>query len=221
MRRPHYKRNRILYILFIILAIGILIFIFIDRSIKPTVISWAEVTAHGIATSAMNQAVKEILGTNIKYTDLVNVLTDKDGRISMIQVNTVKMNNLAAEVSKKTQELINAAGRNDIYIPLGSVFNNQILAGHGPKIPVQIETAGIVSYDYSTEFQNAGINQTRHIVYLIMNTSVRIIIPFGSDYTTVSNRMPITETIIVGNVPNSYVNVDETDKMLNLIPNNE
>ncbi|HBG75565.1 MAG TPA: sporulation protein YunB, partial [Clostridiales bacterium] len=37
----------------------------------------------------------------------------------------------------------------------------------------------------------------------------------------VSTKVPIAETIIVGDVPDSYVNVADEDQMLNLIPNGD
>jgi sporulation protein YunB len=195
------------------------IFIFIDRGIKPTVIAMSEAQVRYIAIKAMNNAVKKVLNTNIKYTDLLNVMTDKNGKISLIQANTIRMNALATETSSVAQEEIRLMGAEGIYIPLGSIFNSKILAGLGPRIKVTILPIGSVAIDFVTEFENAGINQTRHKIYMVMEANVRIVIPLGSDTASIRTRVPVTETIIVGDVPDYYINVEgKKDSIINLVP---
>ncbi len=178
----------------------------------------SEAKVQYMATIAMNNAVKEILGSDIKYTDLINILTDNNGKITMIQANTVKMNALAAEASSCTLNEITKMGDQGIEVPLGSIFNSRILAGMGPNIKIRIIPVGSVSNEFATEFENAGINQTRHKIFLNMRAQVRVVVPLGSDVVTVSAKIPISESIIVGEVPDYYVNVDDKGKILNLIP---
>lgn len=214
-------RKKLTLIVISILLSALLIFLLIDLAIKPTIIAMSEAKVEYIAVLAMNNAVSKILGSNIKYTDLTDVLTDKDGKITMIQYNTILINTLARETSTLAQDEIRSLGEEGIYVPLGSITKSKILSGKGPMIKVTIIPVGSVSTDFSDEFQQAGINQTRHKIYLTLKTQVRIVVPLGSDIIDVSTRVPITETIIVGDVPNSYVNVDNEDQMLNLIPDGD
>jgi len=163
---------------------------------------------------------KKFLNSNIKYTDLINIMTDRNGKISLIQANTIKMNALGSETSSIAQDEIRTMGQEGIYIPLGAVFNSKILAGLGPKIKVTIIPVGSVTTDFATEFENAGINQTRHKIFMIMEANVRVVIPLGSDTAHIKTRVPVTETIIVGEVPDYYINVQdgESDNILNLVP---
>ena len=92
------------------------------------------------------------------------------------------------------------------------------MSGWGPNIKVKIIPVGSVSINFSDEFKQAGINQTRHKIYMEMQTQVRIVVPLGSDIINVATKVPITETIIIGDVPDTYVNVDNEDQMLNLVP---
>lgn len=218
------RRRRGTYTIFIIismaLAIALIIFLIIDRGIKPTVIAMSEAQVRYIAIKAMNNAVKKVLNSDIKYTDLINVMTDRNGKISLIQANTIRMNALATETSSLAQEEIRSMGAEGIYIPLGSIFNSKILAGLGPRIKVTIIPIGSVAIDFATEFENAGINQTRHKIYMVMEANVRIVVPLGSDTANIKTRVPITETIIVGDVPDYYINVEGTkeEDILNLVP---
>jgi sporulation protein YunB len=216
--RSFKPRRKLLVILVTITLIAILIFILIDQGIKPTIIAMSEAKVEYIAVLAMNNAVNKILGNNVKYSDLTDVLTDKDGKISMVQYNTILINTLARETSSLAQDEIRSLGAEGITVPLGSITKSKILSGAGPDIKVTIIPVGSVSTNFSDEFKQAGINQTRHKIYLELKTQVRIVVPLGSDIINVSTKVPITETLIVGEVPGTYVNVQDEDQMLNLIP---
>ena len=209
---------RFLIILMILILAAFLIFFIIDTGVKPTIIAMSEAKIEYIAVLAMNNAVSKILGSDIKYTDLTNILTDKDGKIAMIQYNTILINTLARETSTLAQDEIRSLGAEGIDIPLGSTTKCKILSGWGPNIKVKIIPVGSVSINFSDEFKQAGINQTRHKIYMEMQTQVRIVVPLGSDIINVATKVPITETIIIGDVPDTYVNVDNEDQMLNLVP---
>jgi sporulation protein YunB len=216
--RSFKPRRKLLVILVTITLIAILIFILIDQGIKPTIIAMSEAKVEYIAVLAMNNAVNKILGNNVKYSDLTDVLTDKDGKISMVQYNTILINTLARETSSLAQDEIRSLGAEGITVPLGSITKSKLLSGAGPDIKVTIIPVGSVSTNFSDEFKQAGINQTRHKIYLELKTQVRIVVPLGSDIINVSTKVPITETLIVGEVPGTYVNVQDEDQMLNLIP---
>ena len=72
-----------------------------------------------------------------------------------------------------------------------------------------------VSAAFSTEFESAGINQTRHKIYLSLHTVVRLVIPSSARQVTLNGQMLIAESIIVGDVPQSFVNVPDASDALN------
>ena len=105
-----------------------------------------------------------------------------------------------------------------IEIPIGAAQGIRFLAGAGPRIPIQIVPVGAVNTQFTTEFEAAGINQTRHKISMILSTTVRLVIPSGSKRVDVISTVPIAETIIVGAVPDSFVDVNNRDDLLNLLP---
>lgn len=205
-------------IIVILLGVSLLIFLFIDYNINPAIITFSQAKIQAIAITSLSDAVKKTLGTNVKYTDFVNVLTDKDGNVAMIQANTMKMNDLASQVSDMAQETIQSKGDQGIDIPLGTITGSKLLAGMGPKIRVKIISFPAVSTDFDSELESSGINQTRHKIFLTLRARIRIAIPLNTADIDIDTRVPVTETIIVGDVPQTYINVDETDKMLRLVP---
>ncbi|MEW9121562.1 MAG: sporulation protein YunB [Thermotaleaceae bacterium] len=161
----------------------------------------------------MNSKVSD----DIKYQDLIFIRTDTEGNVTMMQANTVMMNRLASEVALTVQDNIKQIKASSVNVPLGNVFGSQLLAQYGPKININVTPIGMVNVDFKTQFEQSGINQTRHKIYLVVNTQVRIIVPFSSNTTSVETSVPIAETVIVGKVPQSYIFVPE-NQMLNIMP---
>lgn len=171
----------------------------VERNIKPTILAMSEINARLIATQAINEAVNNKISQN-SFNNLIDYKTDNNGRISMIQANTVVMNKLAAETSLEIQKVIKGIGVTYLRIPISSILGSQIFANTGPRINVDIQPAGTVNVDFYTDFEEAGINQTRLKIYLIVKTDVQIVIPLATNKVDVTTHIPVSETIIVSGV---------------------
>jgi len=182
---------------------------FTDKHLKPTLSRIAEAKIKAIATDLINQTIHKEIVEHIKYEKLVNVRTDVDGKIVMIQPNTREINRLATRMTTKIQAALKSMEKEEIKIPLAQVFNNQLLAGVGPWIKVQVYPMGTVDAAIVDRFQEAGINQTRHMVYLRAQAEIRIVVPLVTTKIEIPSEMLIAETIIVGEVPKFYMNYDK------------
>ncbi len=213
MRKKN-KKNKIFFIAVAFFVLSIYGFVWVDKNIKPTVLAISEVQARKIATQAINEAVKNKIKDDIKYKDLIFVNFDKDGKVTMMQANTIMMNSIASDVALEVQENIRNVAAKPVKIPIGNALNSQLLKG--PNINITIVPQGTVTVDFTTEFIESGINQTIHKVYLVIITEVRVIVPLASDIIKIVTNIPIAETIIVGDVPESYVYIPE-DEVPNII----
>lgn len=205
-------------IFFLIIILGVGAFLIMDSQFQPAIQAMSEAKARVMAIKAMNNAILEIINGDTKYTDLVNVVYNKDGTISMIQQNTIKMNELGNKAALLAQDRLATVGTQGMDIPLGTLVGGQLLAGKGPAVHIKMTPIGSITTEFKTEFESVGINQSRNKIYIVLNASIRIITPTSSRNVEVQSQMPVSETIVVGNVPNTYINVDETKKMLNLVP---
>lgn len=205
MRRS--KKKKTFIIIIIILVLFIYGFVWVDKNIKPTVLAISEVQARKIATQAINEAVKNKIKDDIKYKDLIFVNFDKNGKVTMMQANTIMMNSIASDVALEVQENIRNVATKQVKIPIGNALNSQLIKG--PNINITIVPQGTVTVDFTTEFIESGINQTIHKVYLVIITDVRVIVPLASDVIRIATNIPVAETIIVGDVPESYIFVPE------------
>lgn len=202
-----------IWIIIIILFI-IYMFRYIDKNIKPTVVAISEIRARSVTTQTINDTIKLKIKRDINYNDLIFVKYDNEGKVTLMQANTILMNSIAAEVAIEVQEQLKQMSKTKIKVPLSNAFNTQII--RLPSINVQILPQGAVAVDFATEFESSGINQTRHRIYIIVVTDIKMIVPLVQENLRITTNIPIAETIIVGDVPEQYLNFP-SDKMLKII----
>ncbi|WP_250673957.1 sporulation protein YunB [Paraclostridium ghonii] len=217
-RKQKIKKNMIMFILLFLVSTLIGTFIYIDNKLRPTITVIAETKAEELANKSINKAVASVIDNSVKYEDLINVKTGENGKITMMQANSIAMNEIASEVALEIQSEMKKIKTTSTYIPIGTALGSPLLAKYGPKIKVSIEPIGNVYVDFGTDFESSGINQTRHRIYLKAKTQVKVVVPLTTSTKEVKTQIPICETVIVGDVPESYVNVPEKD-IVNIVPN--
>lgn len=203
----------ILWIITILLII-LYIYKFIDKKIVPTVKAVAEIKARSVTTETINDTIKNKIRRDIEYSDLIFVKYDNEGKVTLMQANTILMNSIASEVALEVQKQLKNISESTIKVPLSNAFDTQLI--NLPSVKIRIIPQGSVSVDFATEFESTGINQTRHRIYIIVVTDIRMIVPLESENLRITTNIPIAETIIVGDVPNQYVNIPE-DELLNIV----
>jgi sporulation protein YunB len=174
---------------------------------KPTLMAISEARATLIATQAINSVINDKVSKTIDPQALVSIKLDNRGRVVFIQPNTMEFNKLAADTTIKVQEALREIADEKIQIPIGQVLGSQLLASLGPKIIVTIIPVGTVQVKVVDKFEQAGINQTRHMVYLFATTNIRIVVPLVSSVISVNTQVPVAEYVVVGEVPSTYVQI--------------
>jgi sporulation protein YunB len=220
VRLPRTFLARLTATIVVLLVMFIILFVIVDRNMAPVIISMSEAKVRAASVKAMNDAVRSIMASPLQYSDLIDITQDNDGKIMMIQADTVKMNQIAMDTALTSQQNITDVGKQGVGVPLGSVLGGELLAGRGPEVYARIIPVGAVTTDFESEFQNQGINQTRHKIYLNIHATVRIVIPTDSKEINVDTKVLVTECIIIGEVPNTYMNITDLSDLngLNLLP---
>ncbi len=213
-RRKNYRNHSLLLVMITIVLLTTFTFSYFERRIKPTVSAMAEVKSRYIAIAAINNVVyQQINEDNITYEDLVFLEKNNDGYITALQANVVRMNQMKSEIAIRVQQEIAKIDSTKISIPIGNIINGEILSGWGPRLPIQLMPLGSAETDFNSSFESAGINQTKHQIAIIVKSKVRVILPLITTEAEVVTTVPIAETIIVGTVPQQYVNVEGTGSM--------
>ncbi|HIS02146.1 MAG TPA: sporulation protein YunB [Candidatus Excrementavichristensenella intestinipullorum] len=188
------------------------------NNLSTLMIAMAEARARQLAVEGINSAVDEVMEGSGGYSGLVQVITDESGQVAMLKANTLLMNQLASEAALVAQRNLQALEDEGVLLPLGAALGISLLGDTGPFVRVGVVPVGSVTTQFVTAFESAGINQTRHEISLEVSTLMNIVVPTGANPVTVNAYVPVAEYIIVGRVPESYVNVPDTDSMLNMIP---
>lgn len=209
----HRRNYKPLVIALFLLAILTLPFTMLEINLKETILAMAKVRAEQAAIKAIQEAINEKIAKAVEYKDLIFIRTDNNGRVVLMQANTIKINNLAADTTLEIQKSLSRLEGTSVPIPLGQALNSRLLASYGPKIKVTLVPMGTVRVKVVDDFQQAGINQTRHRLYLNVLSRIRIVIPLVSETVEVVSQIPIAETIIVGEVPGTNVNLNLGDAL--------
>lgn len=218
MRRRHLVRSKKpgLFSFIIIVTVFVLLvecFFYLERSLRPSIISIAIVRADVIATRAINQAIIDKIGEEMEYEELIELDKDEQGRIVMAQLNSMHVNRLMSETTLATQEALTELEKEEpMSIPLGEAMDNYLLATYGPGIPVRLIPLGRVNTRLEDSFKDAGINQVRHKIYLKVDTEVHIIVPFVSKPIEVVTSVPLADTVYQGEVPDTVVDLNLPDE---------
>ncbi|MGN0972864.1 MAG: sporulation protein YunB [Aristaeellaceae bacterium] len=196
----------------------ILLLMLLERNLTQVVLTLANAKAEVLAVQALNQAAEALIAEGVSYDSLVHVTLGEDGSVRLLQANTAGMNSLASRASLTAQARLEALQDQTVSVPLGSALGITLLAGTGPRIRVHMLPVGAVVTTYETEFTSAGINQTRHRVLLTMRAQVQLVLPTGASSVEAVTQVAVAESIIVGQVPDSFVNVGDDTDLLNLVP---
>lgn len=201
------KINKKLVKTAIIVILGVCIANRIISIIEPTVDLLCIEKAKSASTIVANEEAKGVM-QNYKYEDISNVIRDDQGNIEMIQLNIVNVNKITSDVAVEIQKRLDNYKNEDFSLKLGTFTGLKTLSGRGPDIPILISTVGNVRTDLTSEFSQAGINQTLHRIYLNVECSVTILSPFNNLEETISNKVLLAEAVIVGDVPETYYNFE-------------
>lgn len=215
-KRKKEKAIKFLALPMIILLFVLFSFSVIEHNLKPTIMSIAESRANLIATGAINNAIYDKVLTNVDYRDLIIIHKDENQRISMMQANSIQISKLIAETNLEIKNELDGLEGEIFKIPIGQTTGSKLLASYGPKVNVKILPVGEVKVNLIQNFQEAGINQTRHLLYLNVETTVKIVVPLVSKPVTIKTDVPIAETIIIGPVPNSLLRMNLGESLKNL-----
>ena len=163
--------------------------------------------ASDIVISQVNTSIAEIMKDEDYTGDyFVNFEKTDAGEISAISSNMARINALSAKI---LDTVINVTENQTITveIPIGNLTGVSLLMGRGPKVPVQIIVLTSSKVEFSNSIITAGINQTKHQVNLEVIVDIDVLIPWDTASTQVKTEVLIADTVIVGKVPDTYMNV--------------
>lgn len=211
------KQKKIAIIILVIVLINATL-IFFGTNINNVVYEYSASKIRALSVKAVNNAVSELVTNKNIYDNLVNITTDNNGRIVLIQANSIQINMLTKDLIKTSQIKLEKIGTDGINIPIGTFSGITLFSGKGPSINIKLIPIGDVRCNFLSEFTKAGINQTLHKLYVTIETNVNIILPLINNNVKTTTSILICESVIVGQVPEVYLSSERMDNILDLVP---
>lgn len=197
--------GRLLRIIIVVLAVSMLTLLFFRIKYNDSIRSLAETQVTNTTSDLINDAIdRQIEEGSIQYDRMVYFEKDLDGRITALKTNMSEVNRLKTDILNIINDEILALSTDDLGIPLGSLFLPELLSGRGPTIPVQILSIRNSDASFSSNFSEAGINQTLQQLNMHVSVDVTVLVLGRTNSFTVSSQVVVAETIIVGDVPDTY-----------------
>ncbi len=208
MARKKYKnrkftRFKVFLFIFCLLIVGVLFYF--QRNVTRVLISISEATIRSITTVAVNDAIYYTLNDNMRYEDLIQIERDDVGNVTSITTDSLKINRIARDTAYLSQENLNKMSAEGIMVPIGALTGVEALAGFGTKIKIKIIPISKVECRFVSKFEEAGINQTKHSLYLELVSDISIILPSRSTNLASTIEVLICESVIAGKIPDTYL----------------
>lgn len=201
-RRTKWKKV-VVWLVVLLLIAGAAVFY--KTRVASTIKTYSVDEIRSKVTSAVNRSV--LLNLNdANYDDLITVEKNAAGDITLMAADSLKINSINREIAVSAQALIAASCDEGVAVPLGAFSGISIVAGFGPDITLDILTAENVICTFTSEFESMGINQTRHAVYINVESAVNVVIPSASETVCVTTQVLVCEAVIIGKIPEIYLN---------------
>lgn len=202
MRR---RVKRFIFRIAVLLTALLVLLMFFRNKYHSTIRNLAETQVRNSTSDLINDAIdRQIEDGTIQYDRIVYFEKDLNGKITALKTNMSEVNRLKTDILNIINDEILALDTSDIGIPLGSLVLPEFLAGKGPSIPVHILSIRNSDASFHSNFSEAGINQTLQQLTMEVSVDVAILVLGQTNNFTVSSQVVVAETIIVGQVPETF-----------------
>lgn len=206
--KPGARLKRVAFMPLFFLAALLLFFSSAALFLKDLSTQIAVSDASDIVTVRINKAIADIMNSGSYEGDyFVSFEKNTSGEVTAISANMARINALSAEILDKVVGVTENHSLT-VEIPIGNLTGVSLLMGRGPKVPVQIIVLTSSRVEFNNSIVTAGINQTKHQINLEVIVDIDILIPWATESAQVLTEVLIADTIVVGKVPETYLNME-------------
>ena len=191
---------------FIFLCLFILIFSYLYVSSDNIMMNTAKSYYNSVLSSASYYSIDNSLLNEYNYSDIITISKNSEGEINMLTTDSYKVNSLAKSLALYTYNYLVKETNNGVEVPLGAFTGIGLIGGFGKKINMKLIAITSVKCDMVSTFEQAGINQTRHTLYLKIKPDITIVTKFNTENKKDTIDLLIYDNLIIGSVPSVFVN---------------
>ena len=205
------KRKKVVkiasFVLILLLILSILVVLNTYwKSTLPTLLDITQAKISAQTVLVINQAVTTSFQDTDVFGDLISIQRDNDGNIILLTANSLQANKLARQTAIVSQQRLDQLAKEQIEVPFGTISGIPLFSEMGPEITITVTPIGAVNCTFTSTFESVGINQTLHRMFIQVECKMDLIIP--QMHHTMECVVPIlvSESIIIGKVPQTYLN---------------
>lgn len=210
MRRRRYrKKGRRVIAVLVLAAVGAALFA-ASRQMHRVFMEYAANVCEDSAIQEINNLMQdEVFSDPETYENMVILERDSENHVTALRTDVIAIGQIKAELVNGLFERLEDLEQTTVEVPLGSVFAPNFFSGMGPVVDVGMAGLTQMEAEFVSAFSSAGINQTRHNIIIEIHAGFRILTPFGGENREIVSRYPVTDTVIVGTVPERYTYIDD------------
>ena len=212
MRKLKRRKKNLSYRLIFALFLMLCFCFFITKKLTPTIYKKCKFEINKFATEKINDAItKAINDYGYNYEDYVTIKTSKEGNVIAIYTNARQITLIHNAIIDNVNSELEKLKYQHVDVSLGSFTGLLWFSSRGPHIPIKISSKGVANSEILSTLQEAGINQTLHKIHIKVTADVIGFLPFHSEQVTAESDCMLSESLIVGQVPQHYTKVVSGD----------
>ena len=162
-----------------------------------------------IVTKTVNNSINKVIGKGVYGFDyFVSLVKDESGNITAITSDMAHINTLSTEILNSVIESTEN-GTIEVKIPVGNLTGFNLLMGRGPDVSVDIVMLTSSRVDFKNDIVSSGINQSKYQLILEVTIDIDVLVPWGTKSASTVTEVIVADTVIVGKVPETYLNMEK------------
>lgn len=208
-RRGRGEKRQFVLSLALGLAMAFLLIRWFNTSLRPQLVALTEAQIRNYLTQTADRSLTRALEEDLSYRDMVTLQAGENGKPVALTTDTLHLNRLRTAVLDDIIVQVDSLDDHSLSVPLGTLTGIDLLSALGPRLPVKVISVASVEGTFRNDFLSGGINQTLHRVILDVAMAAKLLLPGGVVEITVSVPVCVAETVIVGQVPQTYVGLNK------------
>ncbi len=191
--------------IFVFLALFFIEAGYLYYSSNKILMNTASAMYEGVLSSASYYAISEALKESESFDKLIDIQYNADGNVSSIVLSSYKFNSITSLIADKVCLYLDADLKKGVPVHVGAFTGINMFAGFGKTFNMPLITVNSVKCEMISEFTSAGINQTRHALYVAVIPDVYIVTRTNTRKLEDSIKLLVYDNVICGSIPEFYM----------------
>ncbi len=202
----------------VILVIAICVMLYARFIVKPFVNNVLSATIKNVYSDIVADLSLELKNSSEFSETFFEYEKNADGEIVAVVSNGYAINQVNFLVQKKVFEQVSQLENYKIPVRLGAFSGISFFSDFGPEVYLDVLPIGSVKCRFCSEYKAEGLNQTIHKFYVRVYTTIALSLPIEKISFEEFTDVFIAENLIVGRVPDTYLEGKDTTDYLDLVP---